>query len=506
MARITGRWNRQQVVLPALIAFIVLSAVPRLAGAQCVPVGCPAATCVVTTEAELLAAIECSSGCSHIVIPEGCTVDVDTTLYFDQDQAGRHFEIRGALRWNKQEVDPNDRIIRLDDISDITIDGGGTITSIYDAADYITVGGIAIAIGITGAPSGAVTISDLNVSNLTSILVVATGTRVDALTVTSVHGDELVQYGVFCNNKTTGVFRNCTVRNTYTQHGFRLYANGAEPPDPPTTGDLEVENCWAYHDREDKTGIWILEGDAARVDRFATNREILFGPDHSLTSPPSLTNVVARELNTTHQVAIAMGVDGACLVNLCTPVLRIGRIPSQVAHNLPLDRTNWDSVFWPSPAAQVIIAENDNIVCGPPHPECRVHAINYNYCFADIDRSEFVDSDDLTAIILAWGACPSPPPGYSAPYPPCPADIHPNICGNNAVDTDDLVEVILRWGACLDHPECGARPAKAAGSFSGSAPTTIQECYEQCIQKHPNDQQKFLECFNACRTALEILQ
>jgi hypothetical protein len=50
----------------------------------------------------------------------------------------------------------------------------------------------------------------------------------------------------------------------------------------------------------------------------------------------------------------------------------------------------------------------------------------------------FVGIDDLFAIILAWGACPSP----------CSADIAPGPCGNGAVTIDDLFAVLLGWGPC----------------------------------------------------------
>jgi photosystem II stability/assembly factor-like uncharacterized protein len=58
-------------------------------------------------------------------------------------------------------------------------------------------------------------------------------------------------------------------------------------------------------------------------------------------------------------------------------------------------------------------------------------------CAADVDGNGAVDADDLTAVILAWGACPVPPGA-------CPADVD----GNDSVDADDLVAVILAWGDC----------------------------------------------------------
>jgi hypothetical protein len=47
----------------------------------------------------------------------------------------------------------------------------------------------------------------------------------------------------------------------------------------------------------------------------------------------------------------------------------------------------------------------------------------------------FVNADDVTAVILAWGPCPAPPAT-------CPADVD----GSGTVDADDLVAVVLNWG------------------------------------------------------------
>jgi hypothetical protein len=51
--------------------------------------------------------------------------------------------------------------------------------------------------------------------------------------------------------------------------------------------------------------------------------------------------------------------------------------------------------------------------------------------------------DDLIAVILNWGACPTQPAPY-AYYPPCTAD----VTGDLQVNVDDLIAVILGWGAC----------------------------------------------------------
>jgi hypothetical protein len=58
-------------------------------------------------------------------------------------------------------------------------------------------------------------------------------------------------------------------------------------------------------------------------------------------------------------------------------------------------------------------------------------------CPADVNNSGAVDVDDLIAVILAWGPCPSPPT-------PCPADVN----ASGSVDVDDLIAVILDWGPC----------------------------------------------------------
>jgi hypothetical protein len=59
-------------------------------------------------------------------------------------------------------------------------------------------------------------------------------------------------------------------------------------------------------------------------------------------------------------------------------------------------------------------------------------------CPADINNSGTVDVDDLIAVILGWGPCPSPPAA-------CPADVN----ASGAVDVDDLIAVILAWGPCV---------------------------------------------------------
>ncbi|HWB19956.1 MAG TPA: hypothetical protein VG711_06625, partial [Phycisphaerales bacterium] len=57
---------------------------------------------------------------------------------------------------------------------------------------------------------------------------------------------------------------------------------------------------------------------------------------------------------------------------------------------------------------------------------------------ADINGDGHVNIDDLTAVILNWGACDDP-------CPPCPADIAPAGKGDCTVNIDDLTMVILSW-------------------------------------------------------------
>ncbi len=52
----------------------------------------------------------------------------------------------------------------------------------------------------------------------------------------------------------------------------------------------------------------------------------------------------------------------------------------------------------------------------------------------DTNGDGVVDVDDLIAVILAWGPCPTPPA-------PCPADVD----DSGTVDVDDLITVILNW-------------------------------------------------------------
>jgi glyoxylase-like metal-dependent hydrolase (beta-lactamase superfamily II) len=57
-------------------------------------------------------------------------------------------------------------------------------------------------------------------------------------------------------------------------------------------------------------------------------------------------------------------------------------------------------------------------------------------CDGDATGDAFVDTQDLAAVILAWGPCRGP----------CPADQN----GDRVVDTQDLALVITGWGACRE--------------------------------------------------------
>jgi hypothetical protein len=48
--------------------------------------------------------------------------------------------------------------------------------------------------------------------------------------------------------------------------------------------------------------------------------------------------------------------------------------------------------------------------------------------------------------------------------------------------------------------------ASQAGGASDDAPTTVQECYDDCIEKYPGGGADFIECYNACLAALDLLE
>jgi hypothetical protein len=104
-------------------------------------------------------------------------------------------------------------------------------------------------------------------------------------------------------------------------------------------------------------------------------------------------------------------------------------------------------------------------------------------CYADVNGSGVVDADDLIAVILDWGSCPSPPAA-------CPVDIVPLPCGNDAADVDDLIAVILNWGmncATGEYDDVGSMDSvedcmdKASESFTPYSPEWL-EMVQRCVQ------------------------
>jgi hypothetical protein len=62
-------------------------------------------------------------------------------------------------------------------------------------------------------------------------------------------------------------------------------------------------------------------------------------------------------------------------------------------------------------------------------------------CGADTNGDVAVGVNDLLAVIIAWGACPSPPAA-------CPANVVNTGSSASNVDVDDLLAVITGWGSC----------------------------------------------------------
>ena len=54
-------------------------------------------------------------------------------------------------------------------------------------------------------------------------------------------------------------------------------------------------------------------------------------------------------------------------------------------------------------------------------------------CYADVNGDQTVDVQDMTELILNWGACPG-----------CPSDVN----GDGVVNVSDLTDLILAWGPC----------------------------------------------------------
>jgi hypothetical protein len=167
---------------------------------------------------------------------------------------------------------------------------------------------------------------------------------------------------------------------------------------------------------------------------------------------------------------------------------------------MTLENVNWDALADPDnyPNGDYSIADNPEFI-----DEMTVIPLptSYEYCFADIDRSDDVDVDDLIEVILGWGAFDPPPSGVAGPHPPCRADIAPIICGDNTVNVDDLIAIILNWGGCPAHPPCGAEAATIGGP-AGSMPQSVDDCYDQCNTRFPGGGDDFMQCYAACIEAL----
>jgi hypothetical protein len=188
-----------------------------------------------------------------------------------------------------------------------------------------------------------------------------------------------------------------------------------------------------------------------------------------------------------HGILVELGTWRACLFDVSTDdQFVVGRVSNNPPGGTPhraLNRIHWTNLS----ASNLSTANN---------PSCIGMDIGAVDCWGDIDQSDAVDVDDLIAVILAWGACPSPPAlpvSLGDPCPtflsPCVADIEPFVCGNNAVDVDDLITVILNWGPC-------------SGGTQDSPPQTIEECWQKCSQSYTVGTTAFDDCYAACIISL----
>lgn len=101
-----------------------------------------------------------------------------------------------------------------------------------------------------------------------------------------------------------------------------------------------------------------------------------------------------------------------------------------------------------------------------------------------------VDVDDLIAVVNAWGNCPGAPAFCFADVKSASGEGQCN--GNGVVDVDDLLVVINNWGAC----DGGPPPIYA------SMPQSLDDCWDECEEKHVGDLEGFLSCYEGCATAL----
>jgi hypothetical protein len=106
-------------------------------------------------------------------------------------------------------------------------------------------------------------------------------------------------------------------------------------------------------------------------------------------------------------------------------------------------------------------------------------------CPGDANHDGMVDSDDIIAVILNWGACGSPSTG-------CLGDMHTHPCGNGQVDSDDMTYVILFWGPCP-----GGFPIGAPKDL----PQDFQDCMDKCAEEFPNEPERWAACVASCYEA-----
>jgi hypothetical protein len=93
-------------------------------------------------------------------------------------------------------------------------------------------------------------------------------------------------------------------------------------------------------------------------------------------------------------------------------------------------------------------------------------AFLFELCTGDANGDGRVDVQDLTAVIVAWCSCPTPPC-----TPPCSTDADLNCDG--FVSVQDLTLVILNWGLCFN--ACGAQLLTLCQEFE-AAGLTQSDC------------------------------
>ena len=549
-----------------LLSLVVLSATIHAVGqpcqcnaTTCPPAGCPTtATCTVTTQQELCAALcclensqnhltsscyhnfTCTPVCSHIIINSGTILDINSPIGINCHHDGLYLEIAGTVRWVGAPDVAGEKIFNFVGCNGVTIDGvspinGGVITSIYLASQHTgTNQSLPRAFRIVSGSN--ITIKNVRVNNLQSIVEVEDGSP-DHLTFQGLRGENMVAYGIFLLGQdfqnvlneikaSNVLIENCSMVKTYTGHGFRWNANA-----------VTLKNCSGYDLHS--TGAWSQGGNRASglttVDGFASNRRMAVGPNRAAPNDGHefefLRNFAAQRVRLggsdsldQNNTIVEMGTCGACLVNLCIGKLEIGAPESNVCansvyFNKPLNHAYWDALSWTSPPVQFDIRPTGPLTppdcgntmmgapCLPLPDPYNINSIPYGYCVADIVKTPntngTVNIDDLLAVINAWGDCPERPNGAATgPRPPCPADISPPVCGDSVVNIDDLLAVINHWGPCPPHQMCGLMPPTQEDGPPESAPETVNDCWNSCSAKCGDDEECWLRCFAACLESL----